>query len=243
MDLAVKLARGGLVEAHLLLHSRRANRIEHAQDAEAVAVGRVLWHVKRDFDVTHGTQVVNLGGFDGADDGDQVGRVAEIAVVQKELDPRLVAVAVEAVDTSRVEARGATNNTMDLFLSSSSARKRVRLCGCVRGLDDAQLGNSRSRTYRVTLLEQELGEVGAILTCDSCDQRNFTIVGHSLSVLYGAFLSFPLRREMFVRDESRKYAMLGRPSPLVPTVPQSRVDDPSKKNPEAENAVSSFPAQ
>ena len=113
-DFAVEFTGGGLVKADLVFHARGANRIEHAQDAETVAVGRVFGHVKGDLDVTHGSQVVYFGGFDSADDADQVCGVAEIAVVQKELDARLVTVLVQVLNTARVETRRATNYAMNL---------------------------------------------------------------------------------------------------------------------------------
>ena len=70
------------------------NLLEHAQDADAVAVGGVLRHVERNLDVGHGAKVVDLGGSDGGDDPNEVGGVTEVAVVKEQLDVGAVAVFV-----------------------------------------------------------------------------------------------------------------------------------------------------
>lgn len=71
--------------------------------------------------MTHGTQVVDFIWFDIANDGNQVGGIAEVTVVEKELDARIVTVSVQMIDTTSVETRRTTYNAMDLM------RERERL--------------------------------------------------------------------------------------------------------------------
>jgi hypothetical protein len=64
--------------------------------------------------VGHGTKIVDLSWLDVRNDGDQVGGVAEISVVEKDLDTSLVTVSVDVIDPTSVEARRTTDNTVDL---------------------------------------------------------------------------------------------------------------------------------
>merc|ERR1719199_537081 len=113
LNLSVKLGGGGLVEADLLLHAASADGIEHTEDTNAVGVSGVLGHIEGNLDVGHGTEVVDFGGADLGDDGDQVGGIAEIAVVKEELDAGGVTVLVEMVNAAGVEGRRTTDNAVD----------------------------------------------------------------------------------------------------------------------------------
>lgn len=62
----------------------------------------------------HGTKIVDLSRLDIGDDGDEVGGIAQVSVVKKDLDSSLVTVSVNVIDTTSVEARGTTDNTVDL---------------------------------------------------------------------------------------------------------------------------------
>ena len=118
LNLSVKLGGGGLVEADLLLHAASADGIEHTEDTNAVGVSGVLGHIEGNLDVGHGTEVVDFGGADLGDDGDQVGGIAEIAVVKEELDAGGVTVLVEMVNAAGVEGRRTTDDAVDLYVES-----------------------------------------------------------------------------------------------------------------------------
>jgi hypothetical protein len=64
--------------------------------------------------VTHGTQVVDFLRLDLGNDGDEIGGVAQVTVMQKELDSTIVTILVDVLDTPSVERRGTTDDTMDL---------------------------------------------------------------------------------------------------------------------------------
>lgn len=64
--------------------------------------------------MTHGAEVVNLGGLDLGNDPDEIGRIAQVAVVEEELHSGLVAVSVDVVDAARVETRRPADNPVDL---------------------------------------------------------------------------------------------------------------------------------
>ncbi len=117
-NLSVKLGGGGLVEADLLLHTASADGIEHTEDTNTVGVGGVLGHIEGNLDVGHGAEVVDFGGADLGDDGDQVGGIAEIAVVKEELDAGGVTILVEMVNATGVEGRRTTDDAVDLYVES-----------------------------------------------------------------------------------------------------------------------------
>jgi hypothetical protein len=84
-DLSVELGGRGLVEADLLLHTTGADGIEHAENTNTIGIGGVLGHIEGNLDVGHGAEVVNLIGLYLGNDRDQVGGIAEIAVVEEKL--------------------------------------------------------------------------------------------------------------------------------------------------------------
>jgi hypothetical protein len=65
-------------------------------------------------DVTHGSEVVNFGRLDLGNDSDEVRGIAKIPIVQKQLHPRLVTIAVDVVNTPSVERGRTTDDPVDL---------------------------------------------------------------------------------------------------------------------------------
>jgi hypothetical protein len=66
--------------------------------------------------VRHGTEIVNLGRFACGNDIDKIGGIAQITVMQKELDARFVPIAINVINATRIETRRTTDNAMDLFI-------------------------------------------------------------------------------------------------------------------------------
>jgi hypothetical protein len=64
--------------------------------------------------VTLGCKVVDFGGPDLLNDTNQVGRVGHIAIMQPQLDLRLVRILVQVVDTAGIEGRSSPLDTVDL---------------------------------------------------------------------------------------------------------------------------------
>jgi hypothetical protein len=75
--------------------------------------------------VTHGTQIVDFCGSDVGNDGNEIGSIAKVTVMQKDLDARLVAIFVDMVDTASVKGRGTPDNAVDLKYTETKSRKRV----------------------------------------------------------------------------------------------------------------------
>jgi hypothetical protein len=72
----------GLVEPGL--NTSLTNRFENPNCAESGYVARVFWYVEADADVRLCRQVVNLIGLDSIKQFDEISRVGNITVVQKE---------------------------------------------------------------------------------------------------------------------------------------------------------------
>mmetsp|Transcript_17849 Transcript_17849/g.51100 ORF Transcript_17849/g.51100 Transcript_17849/m.51100 type:complete len:406 (-) Transcript_17849:40-1257(-) len=130
-DLAVQLGGGGLVEFDLLLHAAGADGIEHAEDANTIGIGGVLGHIEGNLDVRHGTEVVDFGGADLGDDGDQISSIAEIAVVKEELNASGVTILVKVINATGVEGRRTTDDAVDgiSFLEKELGKVRSILAG------------------------------------------------------------------------------------------------------------------
>lgn len=64
--------------------------------------------------MTHGSQVVNLIGFDIGDNCDEVRSVAKISIVEKQLNSSIVTVTVDVINSPGVERRRTADDTMDL---------------------------------------------------------------------------------------------------------------------------------
>lgn len=80
-DLAIQFRGRGLVESHVPLESDGTNGIEETEGADAVNIGCVLCHFKRDLDVRLSTEVVDLGRENLGKDIHEIGTVREITVV------------------------------------------------------------------------------------------------------------------------------------------------------------------
>eukprot|EP00581_Thalassiosira_minuscula_P028288 CAMPEP_0183751564 /NCGR_PEP_ID=MMETSP0739-20130205/1813_1 /TAXON_ID=385413 /ORGANISM="Thalassiosira miniscula, Strain CCMP1093" /LENGTH=78 /DNA_ID=CAMNT_0025987807 /DNA_START=51 /DNA_END=284 /DNA_ORIENTATION=+ len=63
--------------------------------------------------MTHCTKVVNLIRLHIGNDGNKIGSVAQVTVVEEELDSSIVAVTVDVIDTSSVERGRTTDDAMD----------------------------------------------------------------------------------------------------------------------------------
>ena len=68
--------------------------------------------------MTHGTQIVNLIRLHVGNDGNKIGSIAQVTIVEEELDSRIVTVAVDVIDAARVEGGRTTDDAMDLKLVS-----------------------------------------------------------------------------------------------------------------------------
>ena len=130
LHLAVELGGGGLVELHLLFHTTSADGIEHTKNANTIGIGGILGHIERNLDVRHGAEVVDLGGTDLGNDGDQVGGIAEIAIVQEELHAGRMTVLVEMVDAASVEGRRTTDDAVDLNVCLLKENDELEVSNC-----------------------------------------------------------------------------------------------------------------
>ena len=116
-DLTVEFGRRRLVDANLLLHLQDADGLKQAERADAVRIGGVFRDVEGHLDVRHRTEVVDLVRLHVADDADEVGAVAEVAVVQLDLldvDVTDEVIHVEVLNALGVEAGRAADEAMDL---------------------------------------------------------------------------------------------------------------------------------
>jgi hypothetical protein len=114
LDLSVQFTGGSLVESDFLFHASRSNSIQHTKHTYTITVSSIFGHIEGDFDVTHGTQVVDFLRLDLGNDADKIGGVAQVTIMQKKLDSSIMTILVDVIDTSSVETRGTTDNTMDL---------------------------------------------------------------------------------------------------------------------------------
>ena len=105
LDQSVKLTGAGLIEARLFLQPEDADRLQQAQRAQAVGVGRVLGRIEADRHMTLRSQVVDLVGLHLLHDADQVRRVGHITIVEDEVAPVDMRILIEAVDPVGVEQR------------------------------------------------------------------------------------------------------------------------------------------
>ena len=144
LDEAVELGGGGLVDAGFGGEAEDANSLEDAEGAEGVGIGGVFRSLEGDSDVTLGAEVVDLVGLDLLNDADQVGRIGEIAVVEDEAGQGAADVDLMGVLVEVIDAIG------------------VEAAGAALDAMDA-----------IALLQQEFGEVGAVLAGDACDQSCF----------------------------------------------------------------------
>ena len=86
-----------------------------------------LWHIERNLDMTHGSQVVNFIRLHVRNDGNKIGCIAQVAIMKKKLDAGLVAVAVDVINTASVEGRRTTDDAMNL---SDNGEISEQTCCC-----------------------------------------------------------------------------------------------------------------
>ena len=110
----VKLRSAGLIEAGLLFQPEDADRLQDAQRADAIRVGRVLRLLERDGHMAHRGQVVDLVGLHLLDDAHQAGEVGQVAVVQHEVAVIDMRILIEMVDPVGVEQAAAALEAMHL---------------------------------------------------------------------------------------------------------------------------------
>jgi hypothetical protein len=115
LDLAEHLRGRGLVEPHAVLEAENADRLEQAQGTDGVGIGGVFGGLEAHLDMALGGQIVDLRRPHLLDDPDQAGAVGEVTVMELEADIGLVQVAVEVVDPSGVEGRGAPLDAVDFI--------------------------------------------------------------------------------------------------------------------------------
>ena len=103
LHLSVEFRSGSLVELDLLFKTTGADSVEHTEDTDSIAISSVFGHIEGNLNVTHGSKVIDLGGANVGDDGDKIGGIAKVTVVEEELDSGLVPVLVDVIDTASVE--------------------------------------------------------------------------------------------------------------------------------------------
>ena len=140
--LAVHLGAARLVE--LRGQPGLVDGLQDAHGAQGRHVARVLGDVEAHADVALGGEVVDLVGPHPVQELDQVGRVADVTVVQEEPDPIDVGILVEMVDALGIEGGGAADDAVDLvaFAEEELGEIRAVLAGDARDErfhDDATL--------------------------------------------------------------------------------------------------------
>ena len=81
LDLSIQFTGGSLVESDLFFHASRSNSIQHTKYTYTITVSSIFGYIKGDFDVTHGTQVVDFLRLDLGNNADEIGGVAQVAVM------------------------------------------------------------------------------------------------------------------------------------------------------------------
>ena len=76
LDLAIKLTGRGLVKSNFFFHTHGSDCIQHSKDTNTVRIRSVLGHVKGNLYVTHGSEIVNFGGSDLRNDGNEICGIA-----------------------------------------------------------------------------------------------------------------------------------------------------------------------
>jgi hypothetical protein len=111
---SIQLTGRSLIESNFFGHAGSPNSIQHTKHSDTITVCCVFGHIKGNFHVTHGTQVVDFIRLCRRDDANQVGCVAQVPIMQKQLDSSLMTIFVNVINTTSVEARGAADDTVDL---------------------------------------------------------------------------------------------------------------------------------
>ena len=105
----------GLVELCLLFPTRKVNRLQETYRAERIHIAGELRRIKRNTHMTLRRKIVDLVRLNLVDQLDEIGAVAEITIVEKQLHPIDVRILVEMVDSLGVEGRSAANNAVNLI--------------------------------------------------------------------------------------------------------------------------------
>jgi len=100
---AVQLRGRGLIEARVLLHAENPDRLQQAQHADRVGIGRIFRAFKADGDVALGGEIVDLGGADLLHQTNQIGRIRHVAVMHQKGHVAPVRILVEVIDALGVE--------------------------------------------------------------------------------------------------------------------------------------------
>ena len=66
--------------------------------------------------MTHGTKIVDLVGADVGDDGDKVGRITEITVVEEYFYSSFMPVFLDVFDTSSIDCGSTTDDSVNLII-------------------------------------------------------------------------------------------------------------------------------
>jgi hypothetical protein len=99
---------------------------EQPQGADRVGIGGVFGGFETHLHMALGGQIVDFRRPHLLDDPDQAGAVGEVAIVELEADIGLVQVAVEVVDPSGVEGRGAPLGAMDFIALAQQQFGEIR---------------------------------------------------------------------------------------------------------------------
>ena len=83
--------------------------------------------------MTHGSKIVDFVRLNLGDDGDEICGIAQVTIVKEQLDTGLVTILVDVIDTSSVETRGTTDDTVNLRCVESITTKQDEIY-FVRGL-------------------------------------------------------------------------------------------------------------
>lgn len=114
-DFSVKLGSGSLVEFDTFFEPASTNCVQHAEDPDSIAVSSVFGHIEGNLYVGHGSKVVDFIRAHISNDGNKIGGIAKISVVEEEFDAGLVPVLVDVINASGVEYGCATDDSVDLF--------------------------------------------------------------------------------------------------------------------------------
>lgn len=127
-DLSVEFGGRGLVESNVVVQSASSDSIEETECSETVDITSVFSHIERNLDVRLGSKIVNFGRLNGRDDGDKVGGIGKISVVENHLGA-LVNISVQVLDTTSVERGRTTNQSVNLvtFLEEKFSEVRTIL--------------------------------------------------------------------------------------------------------------------
>ena len=147
MHFAVKLGGRGLIETAGFLQAENADGLEDAQRAEPVGIGGIFRRLETDEHVTLRGEIIDLVGLHLLDQADEIGRIRDVAIMQKEAQVRHMRIAVEMIDAIRIDERRPPLHAMD----------------------------------DIAFLDEQFGQIGAILAGDAGNQCDFRIAH---SVLY-----------------------------------------------------------